>query len=272
MGVATEAGYTWTDGKNARMLHAGNQFTISTITATDDTGSTADLVDNGLTRDRWVPFASASAAQVASLRLDIASPAEGTCFAIGAHNLGSTATSIVFEHDSNGDDTWTAIGTHAPTDDSAILFFFDGITSDRWRITLTSDGLPEVGVVRIGNALTFERPFYSGFTPARMNRATDVIGNVSRTGELLGRSIKRTLLAEQYQWANLTYAWVRANLDGPNGVLQSVEIDSAFLAWRPEVATDDVSYIMRAQTSPPSAMGMRDLWNFSMSAEVYSYG
>jgi len=271
MSVATEAGYTWTDGKHARLLHAGNSFDIDTITATADTGSTADLVDNGLTRDRWLPFASASAAQAASLRLDLVSPAAGTCFAIGAHNLGTTATSIAFEHDSNADDTFTVIGTHAPTDDSPILFFFDAITSGRWRITLTSDGLPEVGVVRIGNALTFERPFYAGFTPARMNRATDVIGNLSRTGELLGRSIKRTVLSEGYQWQNLTYAWVRANLDGPAGVIQSLEANSAFMAWRPEVATQDVSYIMRASTGAPMSMGMRDLWSFDMSGEVYAH-
>lgn len=270
MTVATEAGYSWTDGKHARILHKGNVLTPLTITATVDTGSTADLVANGLTRDRWVPFASASAAQVARIRIDPATAFAGTCIAIGAHNLGSTATDIVFEHDSNADNTWTTIGTLSPTDDSPILFFFNSITSIRWRISLTSDGLPEVGVVRIGVPLTFQRPFYAGASPARMNRATELVGNLSRTGELLGRSKRRTILSESANWANLKYDWVRANLDGPTGVIQSIESDSFFFAWRPS-ETQDVAYAMRGSSESPQAQGSRDYWSFGMSFEAYSY-
>jgi len=417
MGVETETGYTWTDGKFARLLHEGNRHPIKTVTATKDSGSTASLVDNDLTIDKWIPFAnliaeptnfsaadwtatnltvssdgqtvtettangahdleadvtwdSAGAQAVfaiqverrtlsevrllandgtntrtcwfdlrdltvgtavnstgqiidlgdgvyelrmyftansaagrveiqfgngsegtsyvgntdtvlkilraaahtgeASLRLDTFTGLGATCFAIGAHNLGSAGARITFEHDSNSDDTFTAIETVTPTNDSPILFFFDTVTSSRWRITVDRGVLPEIAVVRVGNPLTFERPFYSGFTPARMGRATDVIGNISRTGELLGRSIKRTLLQEDYQWKNLTYTWVRANIDKPGGVIQSLEKKAAFMAWRPEEATDDVSYILRAQPTAPRAQGSRDLWTFSFSAEVYAY-
>lgn len=270
MTVATDTGYTLPNGTHARLLHAGNVFAADTITATDDTGSTADLVANSLTRDRWVPFASASAAQVASLRVDLASAQGGTCIAIAAHNLGSTSTQIAFEHDSNGDGTFTTIDTVTPTDDSPIMFFFAEITSDRWRITLTSDGLPEVGVLRIGDPLTFERARYAGAAPAAMNRATEVRGNVSRTGELLGRSKRRTILSESISWPRLSYDWVRANLDGPDGVIQSLEADSAFLAWRPS-ENDDVAYIMRASTGAPTATGQVNLWSFSIDAEVYAY-
>lgn len=416
MGVATEAGYTWTQGKHARLLHEGNRFPIKTILASPDPEGNGDLVDNGLTRDRWVPHTNAAldatnlagdawtatnvtpasdgqtiaettdngehdlsqaytftAAEhvvafeverqtvpevrvlandgattfsaffdlrdgtvgteaastvgqivnlgggrflcsitftaaagsgtieiglangsegvsytgattntirvrrasvhlsAATLRLDTFLAQGGTCIAIGAHNLGSARARVTFEHDSNGDDTWTAIGSTSPDDDSPILFFFDEITSDRWRVAVDRGVLPEIGVVRMGDPLVFERPFYAGFTPARMNRATDVIGNMSRTGELLGRSVKRTILQEEYQWQNLTYSWVRANLDGPAGVIQSLEAKPAFAAWRPEIATGDVSYIMRGTPGAPAPMGMRDLWMFSMGAEVYAY-
>lgn len=270
MTVATEIGYTWTNGTHARLLHAGNAFVANTITATADTGSTADLVANSLTRDRWVPFAAAAAAQSASLRIDLASAQGGTCIAIGAHNLGSTGTDIAFEHDSNGDGTFTQIGTLSPTDDSPIMFFFDSITSDRWRITLTSDGLPEVGVVRVGDPLTFERARYGGASPAAMNRATEVRGNISRSGELMGRSKRRTILTERMTWPRLSYSWVRANLDGPTGAIQSLEADSAFLAWRPE-DNNDVAFIMKASTNAPTATGAINLWSFSIDAEVYSY-
>jgi hypothetical protein len=190
---------------------------------------------------------------------------------VAAHNLGAAGCRVTFSHDSNNDGTYTSIGSTTPTDDSAIMFFFNSITSAKWRVTIDRGALPSVGVVWIGDPLTFERPFYSGFTPARMNRATDVIGNISRTGELIGRSVKRTILQEQFPWQNLSYDWVRANLDGRNGVIQSLEDSAAFMAWRPSEATEDVSYLMRARADPPSPQGRRDLWSFSISAEVYAH-
>jgi len=414
MGVETEAGYTWTSGKNARLFHAGNKLVIKTITATADSGSTADLVDNGLTQDRWVPFSNllsdptdlsestwtatnltvgsdgltltettdngehdvsqaytwtaaehvlafkierqtAPEVQVrandgttsftcffdlrdgsvgtaanctgqiqdlghnqyllsiyftplaatgvaelllsngsetvsyagattttikvlrasanlssASLRLDPFTSQAGTLFAVAAHNLGSSNARIKFEHDSDENDTWTTIGTVTPSNDSPIMFFFASVSSPRWRITVDRGALPEIGVVWVGDPLTFPQAFYAGFTPARMNRATDVIGNISRTGDLLGRSIKRTVLSEEYSWTHLTYTWVRANLDGTQGVIQSLEDAPAFLAWRPEEVSE-CSYIMRASVNPPSAMGIRAYWSFGFSAEIYAY-
>ena len=206
----------------------------------------------------------------ASLRLDTFTAQSGTCIAIAAHNLGSAGARLAFEHDSDKDGTWTTIGTITPSDDSTIMFFFDAISSQRWRITVDRGALPEIGVLWVGDPLKMERPFYAGFTPARMNRRTEVRGNMSRSGELLGRSVVRTILSEDYQWNNLTYAWVRTNLDGPNGLIQNAEAKPLFVAWRPEL-TEDVSYVMRAATQPPSAAGKRDLWDFSMSGEVYSY-
>jgi hypothetical protein len=416
MTIATEAGYTWTDGKNARLLHAGNKLPVKSISASDEAVSgSAQLVNNGATRDRWVPFANAVddasdlgegtwtavrltvasdgqtlaettdnnthfiqqafpfstadwvvAAKVqrqtvpeirlyatdgttvftcffdlrdgsvgtasagvtgsivdlgndqflcamsfsaafgsGSVQLDLSDGSEGlsyagdtantlrvlevvaheasstlrldtfgarqaTCFAIGAHTLGTSAARVHLEHDSNGDDTWTTIGTVTPADDSAIMFFFDAITSDRWRIRVDRGALPEVGVMWVGDPLTMQRPLYAGMSPARMNRQTEVIGNVSRTGELLGRSVKRTTLSENFDFVRLTYDWVRANLDGPNGAIQALEADVGFIAWRPEL-TQDASFIMRATTTPPAAMGLINLWTFGIRGEVYSY-
>jgi hypothetical protein len=416
MGVEIDAGYTWTNGTHARLLHEGNRFPIKTITATDDIGTTADLVDNDLTIDKWKPFANlltdpsnfagadwtatnvtvgadgqtitetavsgahdleqsvtwdsaggnavfaidvdrqslsevrllafdgtntrtcwfdmrdltvgsvfnatgqiialggdsyrlkmyftanSAAGRVeiqfgngseatsyggsvdntikitravahageASLRLDGFTGQAGTCFGIAAHNLGSGGARITFEHDSNADDTFTTIEAITPTDDSPIMFFFNAVTSARWRITVDRGALPEIGVVRVGDPLVFERARYAGASPARMNRATENVGNISRSGELMGRSVKRTILKEPMQWPRLSYAWVRANLDGPNGVIQSLESNAAFLAWRPETIPD-VAYIMRATADAPQATGQVNLWSFAIDAEVHSY-
>lgn len=414
MTVATEAGYAWTDGRNARLLHDGNRFPVKAITASADSGTTADLVDNDLTVDRWLPFANGLAsptnfaasdwtvanvtvgvdgltltetadsgqhdvsqdftftavehvvafklerqtapevqvrandgttsftcffdlrdltvgtaanctgdivdlgggqvlariyftpaaaagvvelllangseavsyagstgsavkvlsavahASAATLRLDTFAALGGTCFAIAAHNLWSSGARLTLEHDSNGDDTFTSLGAVVPDNDGPIMFFFDSVTSGRWGITVDRGALPEVGIVRVGDPLKFEQPFYAGFSPGRMNRATEVRGNISGTGELLGRSKRRTVLTERFEWPRLTYPWVRANLDGPGGVIQALEAKGAFIAWRPSL-TDDVSFIMGANVTPPVTTGQVNLMSFAIDCEVYSY-
>lgn len=206
----------------------------------------------------------------ASLRYDLYHAQAGDCIAIAAHNLWSSGGRITIEHDSNEDDTWTTIDTLTPADNSPIMFFFDTVTSVRWRISVDRGALPEIGVFRVGSALKFERPFYSGFTVPRMSRNTEVLGNISGSGELLGRSKKRTTLNASYSWSNLTYTWVRANLDGSDGLIQSAEVSPLFVAWRPS-ETQDVEYLMRASVQAPQAQGVRDLHNFSMSGEVHAY-
>lgn len=272
MTVAFESGYTLPSGDfpltHARIVHAGVSFAPNTITASaelaDYPGSAANIGD---TVDRWRPVASGST--TATLEYTLATAGEADCFAIAAHNLGTIGGTITFEHDSNGDAAWTVMGSLSPADDSPILFFFDPITSDKWRISV-SGTVPEIGVFRIARALQMERPFYAGFTPARMNRRVQVVGNISQSGELVGRTIKRSVLAAAYNWQYLSYDWVRANLDGPTALMQSIEVDPLFVAWRPSV-TQDVDYVMRASVQPPEAMGTTNLWSFGLSGEAYSY-
>ena len=273
MTVAFEGGYSLPSGdlplNHARVVHKGNSFAPDTITASAELalypGSAAN---SGDTVDRWRPVASGTT--TATLAYTLASAQEADCFAIAAHNLGTIGGTITFQHDSNGDGTWTTIGSVSPTDDSPILFLFDPITSDEWRIQVSVGAVPEIGVFRIAKALQMERPFYGGFAPARMNRNAQVLGNMSGSGELLGRSRKRTTLSSSYSWQHLSYDWVRANLDGTSGLIQSAEIDPVFIAWRPS-EVQDVDYVMRASTEAPSAMGLRDLFTFSMSGEAYAY-
>lgn len=208
----------------------------------------------------------------ATLDLQTYSTQQADCFAIAAHNLGSGAGRITFEHDRDGDGVYYPLQTVEPSDDSPILLLQDagGVTAENWRITVDRGVLPEIGVVRLGNALQMERPFYGGATVGRMTRNTSTTGNISGSGQLLGRSKRRTTLTTNYPFQNLSYAWVRDNLDGPNGLIQSVETEPFFAAWRPS-ETQDVDYVMRGQASPPQAQGVTDLWSFSISGEAHSY-
>lgn len=189
---------------------------------------------------------------------------------VAGHNLGGSNGRLELLHDSNNDGTFTSYGTVDFTDNSPLMYFQSGITSKDWRVVVSRAILPEIAVLWVGDPLVMQRSFYGGFRPARMNRATEVLGNLSGNGQLLGRSKQRTILKSRYDWMNLTYSWVRANLDGSNGLIVSLEEEPCFLAWRPEL-TEDVDYVMRAETEPPAAQGVKDLWQFAMTGEVLAY-
>lgn len=206
----------------------------------------------------------------ATLRYDLYEEEAASVFAIAAHNIGTGLGRITIEHDSNEDDTWTEIGVVTPLDDSPIMFFFVPVTSIRWRIKVDRSVLPEIGVMWIGEALQMERPFYGGYSRPVMSRNTTVRGNISGSGELLGRSKERTTLQASYAWNYLTYTWVDANLNGRNGLIQSIEAAPLFVAWRPS-DTQDVDYVMRATADPPQNIGQGSLNSFSMSGEAHAY-
>lgn len=267
MTVEIEAGYTLTDGNNARIMHDGVvlPFTVVDANTTDvDSASYADAnIINGLTVDRYKPNATTWTIEIALT----GGSAGVSAIAIGSDDLFTSGQTVSVQYDDTG---FVTIDSATPTDNGPVLFLFDTKTSATFRITGTGTAKPTIYNVMIGKPLVMQRSFYGGYTPARMNRGTEVVGNLSRTGELLGRSIKRTVLSAAYQWNNLTYDWVRANLDGTGGLIQSLETKTAYVAWRPAVV-GDVDYLMRASVTPPNAQGMVDLWTFGVSGEVHSY-
>ncbi len=208
---------------------------------------------------------------VATLRFDLYGAQAADIFALASHNIGTGLGRFTFEHDSDENDAWTSLGAGSPIDNSPTVFIFAPVTSIRWRITIDRAVLPEVGVMQVASALQFERPFYQGFAPARMARRTTITGNMSEGGEFLGRSKIRTSMSSEYNWSNLPYAWVRANLDGTSGLIQSLETEPFFLAWRSASEQDCDFAWTKSAIASPSLSGPRDLMNFSLDAEVYGY-
>lgn len=189
----------------------------------------------------------------------------------GQMEEAAAATPYIPTFGSSASSEWYRIdGWLLPTDDSPIMLLFTALDQEEWRVVVDRGPLPEIGVVRLGSALQMQRPFYGGATVGAMDRNTVVTGNISGSGQLLGRSKKRTTLNTEYPFQNLTYAWVRDNLDGPNGLIQAMETEPIFAAWRPS-ETQDVDYIMRGEAQPPQAQGVRNLWSFSFSGEAHSY-
>jgi len=241
------------------------------------TGYAIDLVDNNYDPDFLGDethsvrvLAKYESTGSATLQFSTLGPKPATALALAAHNLGSSGTQLAVQYLPVGSGVWTTLADFTPLDNSPIMVLFAETVAADWRLVLTGGLLPSIGVLKLGNALVMERPFYSGASPAVMNRNTSVLGNLSGSGDLLGRSVRRSTLSGSYSWSNLTYDWVRANLDGKLGLIQSVEQEPLFVAWRPSV-TQDVDYIMEANVGKPSAQGTRNLWSFELSGEAHSY-
>jgi len=240
------------------------QFQLQTMDP--DTGSSGYTGTNR--KIRFLRYAAHISVGVAELAF--IAPVGISCVGIAAHNIGSRAGRIRLQEREDESDSLSQVATIFPQDDSPIMLFLNSRTASRWRLVIDQTTLGEVGVFRAGNPLVMQRGLYAGASPGRMNRATEVTGNLSGSGELLGRSRKRTVLQENWQWQNLTRDWVRANLDGPQGLIQSLEERAAFVAWRPQFE-QDVAYLMRGNADAPQAQGVRDLWSFSMSGEAHAY-
>lgn len=265
--MTVETSGTLTTPKHARIMHDGVAlaYTVDDGNTTAVSGSTyaKNNVLNGLTSDKYQPNATSW-----TLEIDLTGGSQavtGVC--IGSPDLFTSGQTITLQRENSG---FVTVDTSTPTDDSPLMFLFDSVSSATWRITGTGSAAPTIYNVMIGNPLVMEQPFYGGYAPARMNRKTQLIGNISDSGELLGRSVRRSILAGDYNWEHLTYDWVKSNLRGPSGLIQSLEAGTGYIAWRP-YDEDDCDYIMRATINAPTTMGVKNYSTFGMSAEVYSY-
>jgi len=271
MSILFESGYTLPGGdlplKHARMAHSGNWHAGGTISSsTEAAGFTDDAADTTLTYERWKPTALP-----ATWENDLGSAKLVDYCCIAAHDMGTNGNTLQVQYDSTGGGTWVDVINEAVLDDSPIFAIFEPETRQKWRLRISGGTAPEIGVVKFGEALQFERPFYQGFAPARMTRRTSVTGNLSEGGAFLGRSKIRSSLSSEYSWTNLTYAWVRANLDGSTGLIQSVETEPFFLAWRAALEQDCDFAWTKGPVDSPSLSGPIDLMSFGFDAEAFGY-
>lgn len=251
----------------ARIAHVGNWHTGGTITAsTEATDFPKEAADNTLTYEKWQPTALP-----ATWQNDLGSAKTVDYCCIAAHNMGTQGNTLSIEYDSTGGGSWVSVVSEAITDDSPIFAIFTPQTFQKWRLNISNGSVPSIGVVKFGQALQMERPFYTGHAPTRMRRRTTTAGNMSEGGEFLGRTRIRSSLTSEYSWANLSYAWVRENLDGASGLIQSLELEPFFLAWRANVTQDCDFGWTQGPLDAPVISGPRDLMSFNFSAEVLGY-
>lgn len=255
------AGYTV--GANYPLNHARILYVPITGTVTAG-GSNGSYATNDFTAQRW-----AAGALPATWVLETAANASVDTVFIAAHNLGSTACTVVISTAATVGGAHTTRATIVPTDDGTIAVMINDAASAgipyvirEIKIALSgASAAAEIGIIRAGVALQMERPVFGGVVPIGLSRVVETRHSISETGQWLGRTIQRQARRTQMNWQNLSSAWYRASFDPfaltvpqyPFGLIQNALRMPESVAW---CWTDE--------SPSPENMGVRDLMQVSL--------
>ena len=239
--------------------------TITTSTAQANLGG--DSVISGLTYDFWKPTTTP-----ATITFAFTEAITADYCGIAAHTLTQTSNSVELEYwdAAASPAAWVSLGSVLPGNSNGnptIMFLFDEISSQTWRLTLTGAGeIPTIGVVNLGAALKVERRIYGGHTPITLSKNTVIRPNKSENGQFLGRSIIREGATTGISLKNLTPAWVRASF---YPFMDSARTYPFFWAWRPQLYADEVAYVWVNKDIVVSNSGQADLMDTSFTVEGF---
>lgn len=225
--------------------------------STEASGYPATAADNELTYSYWKPTALPANW---SITLDTAE--EVNYFGIAAHTLGSTSTSVAAQYYDGS--TWITIDEVLAGDDKPIMFIFDTVFSNQFRILIDGSIIPRVGVIYIGKLLEMQRAIYGGHSPLALSRKTVMRPNSSERGQWLGRTIIRSGSSTSFDWSNLTAGWYRKYFDP---FVEHARTKPFFIAWRPADYPNEVGYVWTNRDISPSNNGRRNLMDVGIQVE-----
>lgn len=242
--------------------------TLSTTIGTEV--ESAALSATGTTYDPWI--ATPSGGGTAILQMVFASAQSLNAVAIAAHNIGTIGATVRVQYSTNSGSTWieTEAGNISPSDDQAILFYFDEVSADYWRIRVTNAGSNdvEIGVAYWGTVMTIPRRFYQGYTPPITPTNVMLQSNVSQGGNLLGAAVTRKGSSASAAVQNVEPTFIRGT-DFKGFMNHFNDGNGSFWAWRP-TKYGDLFYCWRdGNTIAPTNSGPRDLMSFEMNMRFY---
>lgn len=121
---------------------------------------------------------------------------------------------------------------------SAATFIVFPLASARFlRLTLDAIGL--VNSVYVGNVLVMEKHVTPGHMPLNLARETELTTTMSRSGQMLGQTIRRMGFRAPIAFSKLTPSWIRTNFQP---FVLAARQYPYFTAWNPSEFPEDVAY------------------------------
>ena len=238
---------------HARILYA-SALAGASVAATGGTGAANVL--NAATYSRW------SFTDTQTITMTLPNAQQVDAVGIGAHSLANG--SALVEYSTSDAGAWVQFAP-AQSGGAAMLFLSaSAVSVKRLRVTVTADGPQVVGVIYAGIALQMQRPIYKGHTPATLARVTEYQSNESEGGQWLGRNVIRQGLKIDFDWSNLSAAWVRQYFDP---FARATRTTPFFVAWNPQEFPREVAYAWTTGDPKFDNRGPRDLMSVSLSAK-----
>lgn len=232
----------------------------SVLFSSESAGYPASAADNEMTYSAWKPATGDGEWWQANF-----AEAETINYCgIAAHTLGDVGASVKVQY---FDATWQDIAgaETIPTDNSPILFLFEDIIDQDFRILISGgSAAPRVGVISFGRTLTMQRGLYGGHSPLTLSRQSVIRPNVSEGGQWLGRSLERKGSSTEFSWQHLKADWYRSHFDP---FVEHARTKPFFIAWRPSEFPDEVGYVWCNQDIKPTNMGIINFMDVSMTVE-----
>ena len=196
----------------------------ATVTASSEEDDfPASAAAQELTYEFWRPTSLP-----ATWEVDAGEPVTVDYCGIASHTLAGNTVEVQYF---DGDD-WQTVADVAPGGNTPLMFLFEPVEAQRWRIQISGGDVPSVGVVFFGRTLAMQRSIYGGHSPLNLSRSTTREPNRSDRGQWLGLSLVRRGVSTDYSWQNLTAAWYRANFD-PFVEYATQSRGTFFIAWKP---------------------------------------
>jgi hypothetical protein len=264
MTVLFSTGYVLPGGdeslKNARILASNKWSKEGTFTATNtDPDYFVEAPANSMTYERWKPTSLPCAwTQTLTVAEDFS-----TCCVAG-HTLNGCVVQVQY---------WTgaawanAVSSRTIDKNDPIMFIFPSVNTTAMRLRIESGPLPEIAVIRFGNALQMPMALFAGHTPIDLGRMVSMRSNKSETGEFLGQTRQRAAVQTAFEWQYLPRTWVENNW---RGFQRAIEEEPFFIAWRP-FDSQYVGYCQSGEVPVPVFAGGRDYMSVSLKTTGLAY-
>jgi hypothetical protein len=139
--------------------------------------------------------------------IDCGEDATADAIGIVGHNLGTAEATVSVQHSANGSDWSADLVSFEPSDDKAVMKEFTSTTDRYWRISIvTSSVIAQLGVVIIGQVLTFPRWPLSGFDPDALN--IEASSQTSKAGNILGATLKYVSREISMSFEDIIPSWI----------------------------------------------------------------
>ncbi|MEW6115391.1 MAG: hypothetical protein AB1553_00620 [Nitrospirota bacterium] len=166
------------------------------------------------------------------------------CLAIISHNLGTAGATVSVESSATG--AWTGeqverLAGFVPTSDKALLKTFNSATAQFWRVKIVTAAVAaQVGVLMLGTKLLFPYPPDTPYRP--YSERIEANTSLSKTGNILGSTIRYYPIDVVAPFSNLTRTWVLDNFK-PFWINHGRKLNPFFYAWDLDVYPDDVLFL-----------------------------